>query len=71
MSPGREYYVQLLVLSLSFFFLLGAFMPAQSYLTSTRNEGYYALASIYFAFSISAGFADQVSIQFSFHDKSS
>jgi hypothetical protein len=37
-SAGREFLVQNVVLSVAFFFFLGAFQAAQSYLTSTRDE---------------------------------
>ena len=37
-SPGREFLVQNVILSVAFFFFLGAFQAAQGYLTSTRDE---------------------------------
>ena len=58
--PGREYLVQTIVLSTAFFCFLGCYMAGQSYLTSTREEGYFALAALYFAFSTSSAFADQI-----------
>ena len=59
-APGREYFVQTIVLSTAFFCFLGCYMAGQSYLTSTRKEGYFALAALYFAFSTSSAFADQI-----------
>ncbi len=58
--PGRDYFVHIIVLSTAFFCFLGCYMAGQSYLTSTRSEGYFALAALYFAFSISSAFADQI-----------
>jgi hypothetical protein len=42
-----------------FFFLLGGYQPGQSFLTSTRTEGYYTLTALYAVFTVAAGFADK------------
>jgi hypothetical protein len=42
-----------------FFFLLGGYQPGQSFLTSTRTEGYWTLTALYAVFTVAAGFADK------------